>query len=170
MKFDNKKLSGAVAKARRSLNTKIKYKLGHGGNNPTDILPTRTGYCDCSGATSHWYDLRRKPKQTRQWWFETTNIHNNAKGKLGKVKVFTEVKIPVPGCLVVYPDRAGKQGHMAILTEVTTDEKGRVINIEGIDCSSGQSRKTGRAINERNLNFFLKNKNTIFVTLTEWIK
>lgn len=41
--------SNLIARARKAIDFRIKYKLGHGGKEPDYKSPTKDGYCDCSG-------------------------------------------------------------------------------------------------------------------------
>lgn len=109
------KMKSYVDRARSSVGL-VRYKLGRGGFNAK--YPYRVEWdqalCDCSGFASFVYQLSRKPKLTRWWWIETTNIYRDA---MDKQKVFVRIKEPIPGCLVVYPDREGHEGHVGIVTQ-----------------------------------------------------
>lgn len=141
-----------LARALSATNKGIKYKLGKGGYNPFASLPSdKHNLCDCSGFVAWCMFLNRKPKESRPWWIETTNIYNDAKGKK---EVFVQLKNPEPGCLIVYPDKGKKQGHVAIVFSVSP--------FEIIDCGS-------KGVNRRSGKFMLNNPNHIFCTLKEWL-
>jgi hypothetical protein len=132
---------------------------------PADF-DSRTGFnlCDCSGFVAWVIGISRKPKTTRPFWVETSAIchdANNAK------RAFVKIDKPVPGCIVSYPDRAGREGHTAIVTGSAFNTDGSVASISGVDCSSGQSRRLGQAITERDLSFFLTRPGVTFMVLRE---
>lgn len=167
MKIKPEIVKARIARARTSLNDGVAYKLGKGGffpNSPTPAtIYNNELYCDCSGFVAWVLEISRKPKASRPYWIETTAIYKDA---TGKQTAFVRLDKPEPGCIVVYPDRkvmgVGKQGHTGVVTQVWPDGK-----IQGIDCSSGMYKKTGDAIHERDLSFFLANKQTIFCCLRQ---
>ncbi len=162
MKFKTQRLIGRVKRARTALKCEVRYGLGKGGMNPRASCPgDDAGKCDCSGFVAWAIWLSRKPKVSRKWWIETTRIARDAKGRKS---VFTQIREPRAGCLIVYGDKGGRQGHIGIVTEV--DGSGRVT---GIDCSYGMSRKTGRALHERDLSW-MRRRGAIYCVLTEDIK
>ena len=138
-----------VARARSAVGRGTKYVLGKGGWNPQSEHPGTQ--CDCSGFISWVISKPRNYKYGGHSWISTTDIYND--GRDGN-HLFRQIPTPEPGCIVVYGDAGGSQGHCAIVTNTRP--------LEGIDCSSSQSRKTGDAISERSITFFLK-KNSIFV-------
>lgn len=165
-----KRLAGRVTRARSALNRGIRYKLGKGGFDPAQGSPadfdSRTGFnlCDCSGYVAWVIEISRKPKKTRPFWVETSAMcfdANNAK------RAFMRIDKPVPGCIVAYPDRGGREGHTAIVTGSAFNTDGSVRSISGIDCSSGQSKRLGQAITERDLSFFLTRPGCTFMVLRE---
>ena len=115
----------------------ITYQLGHGGFYPADPLPTRDGTCDCSGFVAWVLGLSRKPKLLRPWWLETSAIWRDATGKR---RVFVALDRPVMGCVVVYPDARGHQGHVGIYTgALAHDVHDHVAAVGVVDCSLGQN-------------------------------
>lgn len=107
-----------VARARSAVGKGIRYRLGAGGVDPNYPLPSRDGYCDCSGFVS-WVIRQPRDKSGRK----PSSIHTDAiaKDATGAQAMFRRIARPVPGCFAVYPDyrdAAGKlrQGHTAIVT------------------------------------------------------
>lgn len=164
--LNESKLLARVARARNATKSRVTYVLGKGGFVPSSANPgqynkSKGRYeCDCSGFVAWVLGLSRVPKRSRPFWIETTAVY---KDSMGKQSTFVSIGKPVPGALVVYPDRMGRQGHIGVITAVNGSE------IIGVDCSSGQSRRTGQAITERNLGFFLAKK-PAFVVLREDLK
>jgi hypothetical protein len=138
-----------VARARAAIGKGIAYKLGQGGRDPARDLPATEGACDCSGFVAWVLGTSRRQADTIGW-IETTRMWKDARGAN---LLFEELEAPEVGCVVVYPDIGKKQGHCGIVSQV---EPLRVI-----DCSSGNYRRTGDAIQERDGTFFLK-KGTLF--------
>lgn len=139
--------AGVVARAQKALKESLaKYKLGQGGYNPDSPLPEgSTGLCDCSGFTSWCLGVSRKStnaflRKLNGGWLETTAMVKDAKTKDG---LFTEFVFATPGMLICYGDTNTGQGHVGVITETA---EGRVTKI--IHCSSGASKRTGRAIAE----------------------
>lgn len=138
-----------VNRAMSATGHNITYKLGKGGFFPKDALPTRTGTCDCSGFVSWVLGLSRIPKSTRLWWIETTNIYNDA---TGRQRVFKELPAPVPGCVVVFPDRKignrKREGHVGIVESVRSYNNYSVIDCtrRGITVQGGDYFRANRAI------------------------
>lgn len=148
-------------KALAAVGKGIKYRLGHGGTDPDGDLPTETGYCDCSGFAAWTMGLNRKPKPERPFWIETTNIYNDA---LGARKAFIRLAKPERGCYAVYPDRAFRQGHILLVTDV---KDGR---ITCVDCASSLGGKKKEAIREWDRTSLIYEKKAIFVTLKQDIR
>lgn len=143
-----------IARAVRVVDIGIRYKLGRGGNKPGNVRPDDMGLCDCSGFIAWVLEVSRKPKVTRLWWIETTNIWRDA---TTKQKVFVALSRPEPGCIIVYPDLGGRQGHVALVSDV--DSFG---GIEIIDCSS-----TKDGIFIRSGNWMKAKPGVVFATLKQ---
>lgn len=122
----------ALMRARRALSHSgsFRYGLGHGGFHPGDFLPTRNGLCDCSGFASWCLALSRNQTKTFGLWISSSHIWSDG---LGRRRLFTVLVEPFPGCLVVYPDRGGRQGHVGIVD--------RLSPLEGIDMAVGGLRR-----------------------------
>jgi hypothetical protein len=171
------KLRDRVKRARTQVGCGAVYKLGRGGFNPgesfcwdwTQFGSISRKACDCSGFVAWCLGMRRDQINARKWWskllpwIETTMVFRDA---TGPQHVFRLMPMPTPGCLVVYGDHAGHEGHIAIVTDAVIDVNQRVERITVIDCSSGQSRRTGQAITERDGTFFLRS-GAIFCALVE---
>ena len=112
---------------------------------------------DCSGFIASVLGRSRKPQLDFPYWLSTDSIWTDC---ADKQRLFRQVDKPVRGCIVVYPDSNGRQGHVAIVSEVEND------TIKGIDCSSS---RPGDAITERNLSFFLSKSNVRFC-LPIWLQ
>lgn len=124
MRLKTEVLDQRVARVLAATAYHVTYKLGRGGynakqpNNPAwDDL-----YSDCSGYLSWGLMLKRKRSDTfwakvLPWfnWIETTNIYRDA---TGPQKFFVRILTPVKGCVVVYPDRDGHEGHCGFVTKV----------------------------------------------------
>lgn len=116
-------------RARTAIGRGIRYGLGKGGMKPTSPLPDDgTGRCDCSGFVAWVLGMSRKPKLTRLWWWETSNIYRDA---VGKQKVVVRLTKAVPGCVIVFPDNGGKEGHVGIVASVDGGHAETVV-----DCAS----------------------------------
>lgn len=167
------KLAARVARARGAANRGVRYKLGKGGFDPAQSSPAdfdpKTGFklCDCSGCVAWVLGMSRKPKKSRPFWVETSAMCADANGRH---YAFIRIDRPVPGCIVAYPDRLGSEGHTGIVTGSTFNADGSVRSISGIDCSSGQSKRLGQAITERDLSFFLAKRGVTFMVLGEDVK
>lgn len=144
-----------ILRARSALFRHTLYVLGKGGFNPTKEIDHE---CDCSGFAAWLMEISRKPKLTRWWWIETTNIWRDA---TGKEKVFRQLRKPEVGCFIVYPDKHGRQGHIAMVSDVDT-----LGGIKIIDCSSSNSRQ-GDAIKERSGNWMRAMPNAIYCCLAQ---
>lgn len=157
------RLDNRVRRARSAIGRGIRYRLGHGGVHVRDELPTRTGYCDCSGFIAWVLGISRVPKPGRQWWLETTNIYRDATS--GKRSTFVQIPHPVPGCLVVYPDRkvlgVHREGHIGVVTRVLD---GRIWTV---DCSASDGGKTKEAIRELDRTRLWTSRKSIYVLLRE---
>ena len=132
-----------VLRAQSVIGSAIRYKLGGGGMYPTDALPSRNGYCDCSGFVCWVLGLSRKTELPFYMkfggWIYTDAIVSDVESPSG---IFEKISTPEPGCIVVYG--AGRAiGHVGIVSEVKAGVMKRVIH-----CSSGNSRNFGTAIQE----------------------
>ncbi|RYG37372.1 CHAP domain-containing protein [bacterium] len=166
MVLNQARLSARVARARSAVAHGTAYRLGKGGFDPRAKLPHDSSKgCDCSGFVAWVCGLRRDQVNARKpWskllpWIETTMVRADA---VGKQLVFVRISEPVAGCLVVYGDKGRSQGHIGVVTRVGPNKK----SIDVVDCSSGQYKRTGEAIDERNGDFFI-NAGAIFVVLKE---
>lgn len=154
MSIDYTPLESRLTRARSVIGQGIKYGLGQGGMNPDNPTPASpTWKCDCSGFVSWVLHMSRKPKVTRWWWIETTNVYKDA---TGRQKVFVKIDKPVPGCIVVYPDRSGHEGHIGIVSEI------RKTGYDVIDCSGSKN-----GIYEHSGAAFMTKANTIFCLLKQ---
>lgn len=145
-----------VARARSAIGRGTVYRLGRGGFDPR--APHPGPECDCSGFAAWTLGMSRRPKLGRLWWIETTNIVRDATGRR---RVFTQIPGPVPGCLVVYGDRGGRQGHVGVVTRVSSQ-----FSFDIVDCSSGSWRHGLDAIRERSGRFMV-DSGAIFVALRQ---
>jgi hypothetical protein len=139
-----------VARAKGASLTRCTYKLGRGGYN--DKFPHNPtwdgGRSDCSGFISWLLMTKREPKPGRKFWIETTAIHRDA---TGKQTVFVKLDKPEPGCLVVYGDKNGHEGHIGVVVAVKDfDYMPSANSYTTIECASGvQGKVFGKAIRER---------------------
>jgi hypothetical protein len=154
-----------IERARSAVEKGIVYRLGKGGFNSANDSPGWDhGQCDCSGFVSWVLQTRRSPKKGRNFWIETTAIaHDVREGET----MFVECD-PQPGCLCVYGDSGGHQGHIGVVTSATLNGDRDVIALRGIDCSMGSYRQTGDAVQERDLTkVFGLNARTIYCCLKQ---
>lgn len=135
---------------------RTKYVLGAGGMDPH--LPSPGGICDCSGFVAWCLGLSRKPKPSRPWWIETTAMVRDATGQKA---VFAFLDGPEPGCVVVYGDKGGHQGHTGIVTVVRSPR-----DYDVVDCSSGSWKREQDAIVEHT-GIVFRQHGAIFVALKE---
>lgn len=159
-----------VARAKGAASLKCFYKLGRGGFNSKHPHNAAWdgGRSDCSGFISWLLMTKRAPKEGRPFWIETTAIYNDAKGKQ---LVFVQLDAPEPGCLVVYGDKNGNEGHIGVVVEVRGWSDRLVLDpgYTTIECASGvQGKVLGKAIRYRKdaQNLFGK-RGAIFVALKE---
>ena len=144
-----------ISQARDWCNIGTTYDLGSGGYEWLPDFPATES--DCSGFIASVLGRSRKPQPDFPYWLSTDSIWTDC---ADKQRLFKEIVQPVEGCLVVYPDSGGRQGHVGIVTGVENDW------IEGIDCSSSTK---GGAVTERNLTFFLSKPNVRFC-LPVWLQ
>jgi hypothetical protein len=150
-------LAMLVATARSWCRIGTVYKLGAGGYEWLPDFPATE--LDCSGFVASVLGRSRKPQNDFPSWLSTDSIWNDC---AGNQLLFREIAEPVSGCLVVYPDSDGKQGHVGIVTVVMAS------GIGGVDCSSSASRLLGDAITERDLSFFLTKKG-VRMCVPQWV-
>lgn len=143
-----------ISQARDWCNIGTTYNLGAGGYEWLADFPANE--LDCSGFIASVLGRSRKPQPDFAYWLSTDSIWTDC---AGKQKLFVEISQPEPGCLVVYPDSDGRQGHVGIVTDI--DNK-----FQGIDCSS---ITRDDAITERDLSFFLSKSNVRFC-LPNWLQ
>ena len=144
-----------ISQARDWCNIGTTYTLGAGGYEWLPDFPATES--DCSGFIASVLGRSRKPQPDFAYWLSTDSIWTDC---AGKQRLFKEISEPQPGCLVVYPDSGGRQGHVGIVTQVNGDK------IQGIDCTSSTK---GDAVTERDLSFFLLKSNVRFC-LPNWLQ
>lgn len=150
--------SGRIVQVARSwCEVGTTYKLGAGGYEWLADFPALE--LDCSGFVASVLGRSRKPQPDFPLWLSTDSIWGDC---ADKQLLFIEIANPAPGCIVVYPDAGGRQGHVGFVTEVTDGK------IQGIDCSSSSSRK-GDAIQERDISFFLSKPGVRFC-IPNWLQ
>lgn len=137
------KPSQLVLRARSAVNCNILYKLGKGGIYPSDALPSRDQFCDCSGFVCWVLGLARKTDIPfyRQFggWIFTDSMVADIESTAG---IFERLNRPEPGCIVVYG--AGPRiGHVGLVSEVNNGTMKKVIH-----CSAGNSRRHNASIQE----------------------
>lgn len=140
MKPNPEAMKAKLARARSAVDQGITYKLGKGGVFPNAKLPSNPfKQCDCSGFVAWVLGISRVPKPSRRWWIETTNIYRDA---IGPQTVFARIPEPVPGCVVVFPDREGHEGHVGIVSQSYP--------LRVVDCGSPGITERGGGYFERN--------------------
>jgi cell wall-associated NlpC family hydrolase len=137
------------------------YKLGYGGMKPDAPTPAANGGCDCSGFICWALGISRKTTHPFYvdfigGWIATESIFADAQKPVG---FFERIDVAKPGALVVYPDKGGHQGHVAIVSEV-----GPGAGVKGvtkiIHCSKGNGAN-GDAIQETAATVFHNNPASI---------
>lgn len=129
-----------LTRARSALGRKTVYKLGGGGMNPLKPLDR---LCDCSGFVAWAIGIPRQLPPGTGPWLDTDAY---ARGSVKGIPSFTTAVAAGdirPGDLWVYPDHAGKQGHIAFISRV--DGGGAPTHV--IHCS-GSNSKAGDAVQE----------------------
>lgn len=145
-----------LARAKSAIGKKTIYRLGRGGMKPERDRPSNSeGMCDCSGFIAWCCGISRQCTAISGGWIETTIIVRDATGPQA---LFRKLPAPVPGCLAVFGDCLGRQGHVAVVTKVVGSKPDRVIH-----CSASSFRNTGDAILETAGTVFTKNPRTIYV-------
>ena len=104
-----------------------------------------------------WQGRHRKAWSSAIPWIETTAIVRDANGAS---RLFKKIDDPVPGCLVVYGDRLGRQGHVGVVDDVRSKT-----DFDVVHCSKGNDRN-GDAIQRTKGGLFVRAK-AIFVVLRE---
>jgi len=132
-----------IASRARSVIGEGKYLLGAGGRVPSHATPfDEHGCCDCSGFVAWCLGQDRyQPSHIGGNWIETTDIVRDAQGPQ---QMFERVYEKKPGYVMVYPDTAGRQGHVGIISSLP-DEHG---DFHVTHCSMGNFRTLGVAIAE----------------------
>ena len=169
MILDAARLKQRVGRAFTSIGRGTRYRMGNGGFHPQDSVPTRNGFCDCSGwlawvlGMSRYQGDKGKSFSNNFPWVETSAIYRDAKRDN---YVFVEIPVPVPGCVVVYPDHkvlgVRREGHTGLVIEVLSNGK-----IMTIDCSSSNGGKTKESIRYLDRTSLWKSKKAIFCVLKE---
>lgn len=101
---------------------------------------------DCSGFVAWCLRMPRKIQhplyqKVNGGWFETTAIHRDGLETSGFFSVAPKIE---PGCLVVYPDLDGNEGHIGIVVAGEGTDLSGVTEV--VHCSSGNYRKHQKAI------------------------
>lgn len=145
--------SEIVSRARGAIGLGTRYKLGAGGRLKNTGIGTE---CDCSGFVAFALGVDRYlatwlPHYEGGAWLETTTLERDALSPWGFVQA-DAWKNGLPGDLVVWGDRGGRQGHVGVVA--TADASGpRTV----VHCSSGNFKATGDAIRETGSALFLRN-------------
>lgn len=148
-----------LKRARKFSDGPCTYRLGKGGRDGKAAQPMdAAGGLDCSGFVSWCLGINRKTdnplyKKLNGGWIETSAVWKDA--SIYTTGLFRQIKEAKPGCIVVYPDSGGRQGHIGIVSLVVGGAASTVIH-----CSS--SNKKGAAIQITTPNVFLKNSKTIY--------
>jgi len=134
----------SLARARTGLEEQIVYSLGKGGFDPTKLL---THECDCSGFIAWAIGIPRELPPGSDRWLDT-DAYWSGGGSAAKAAGFPLLQTVVaadaePGDLIVYPDHAGHEGHIGIISDVKQDGKLSVIH-----CSKGNFTHFGDATRE----------------------
>ncbi len=152
-----------LARARYASGKKIEYKLGKGGMKPKADLPDAgSGQCDCSGYVAWCLGISRMTdnpfyQNANGGWIETTAVHKDILSNTG---LFTQCEAQ-PGCIVVYGDSNGGQGHIGLVTSVTITD-GKKVASKVIHCSSGNWKRNGDAILETVATVFTGNASSVY--------
>lgn len=119
-------------RAKSTLTLGIRYRMGHGGYEPNDPTPTRTGLADCSGWLSWVLGIDRhqadkaKPWSSRVPWVESTLLVREATtASIRGKRLVTAIPAPIVGELLIWPDRkvlgVKREGHVALVVDVHGD-------------------------------------------------
>lgn len=139
-----------VARALSGVGSSTTYTMKDMSSAPLEAerWPEKGMRIDCSGFIA-W--CLRMPRRVRHplyqkvngGWFETTALYRDGMDQTG---YFGKVDTARSGSLLVYPDRAGVEGHVGVVIEATGDGIKGVVSV--VHCSSGNFRKTGKAIQQ----------------------
>ena len=116
------------------------YKLGRGGFRPDKPLWSDGKTCDCSGFVAWALGFPREFPPGSGHWLQTTTYWEGG-GYPQTLFAARPLAEAMPGDLLVFPDHAGRQGHIGIVTDCANQQPTRVAH-----CSSGNFRQTGDAI------------------------
>ncbi len=138
------------------------YKLGNGGWGwfESELAPQ----CDCSGLIAHALQRPRTPQSDfmwhgTEWWWSTESMWADA---IEHERILRRIPEPIDGCIAVYPDSDGKQGHTGYIASVQGNQ------LMGWDCSSSQYRNHKDAIRYRDLTFFRRKSATVYAVPVWW--
>jgi hypothetical protein len=98
----------------------MEHQLGKGGFKPALDAPAPASQCDCSGYIAWCLGIPRRVNdpfyiQNNGGWLETTGVYKDILSPYGFFKALDAPRI---GCVVVYPNQNGHQGHIGLVTEV----------------------------------------------------
>lgn len=119
-----------LQRARAATKMPCTYKLGTGGFNPALPTPVQRGGCDCTGFGAWLLWLPRMVThplyvKLNGGWFETSAVWQDISNY--NTGYFTQC-VPMLGAVVVYPDRAGKQGHFGVVTGLKRGLPSKVVH------------------------------------------
>lgn len=139
-----------LERARGVIGKGVKYKLGKGGFDPVKEM---TGASDCSGFVAWAIGIPRELPPGSGRWLSTDQYWS------GGSPVADGLFDPVTpgeartGDLYVYPDHAGRQGHIGVITGVRNGRPDRVVH-----CSMGNFRRSADAVEETDTGVFDRNE------------
>ena len=139
-------VAATIARAQSAANQGIRYKLGKGEMNPGSPTPAAGNQCDCTGFIAWCLGFSRRLedqfyKNFNNGWFETTAVWTDIGVNTG---IMDPLNAPRPGAVVVFPDHNGHQGHIGLVTAVSSGN--RISKI--IHCSKGNDNQFQDAIKE----------------------
>jgi hypothetical protein len=131
-------VAAVLGRANSAVNQGTRYGLGKGGMHPGSPTPAAGGKCDCSGFAAWCLGMSRQTsdqfyKHFNGGWIETTAVWTDIGSSTG---IFDQIKEMRPGAVIVYPDKNGHQGHIAIVMDAN----------HIAHCSMGNDKKFGDAI------------------------
>ena len=143
-------MTDTLARARSAVDKPVTYKLGQPGR----VIPPKATtaplpkLCDCSGFAFWCLNRERFTKKRNgiEVWFDTSGIHGDAR----LTQMFFEPCAPESGCLIVWPDGNGKEGHVGIVSEVVDGKVARVIHCAASHPKGRAVQETGPEVFERN--------------------